>query len=576
MFHSRLMVRFLNIFKSLLLICLFIIIGSEFVSAQGYNTLVITEIMADPTPVARLPNAEYLELFNRSGKIISVKGWKLVTGSRSVILPDSIIGVNAFAVVCIANNVPSLSVYGKTIGVNALSLTNAGMSLALYNERNQLVFSISYLNQWWASDKRNGGFSLEMIDVNNPCGEMDNWSVSMDERGGTPGRKNSVDKENTDLLPPVVERVNILQSGELVVVFNERIDSANAVSGAVITLSGRNIVKRQLDVPSFRNLKLTLDSPLSNGNEYELNIRNISDCSGNLLRNSRHVVALPSAADSGDIVINEILFNPMPGGTDFVELYNKSAKYISLKGWTLSNIRDGVPDFSALITADDIIFPPFSCLALTLRQAILKEQYPTDRVRHFLDMPSFPAYSDTDGGALLRNEKLQIFDKLIYSDKMHHALISDAEGVSLERIDANKPATDWANWQSASFTTGYASPGYANAQKLPEKPEDFFAVEPEAFSPDNDGIDDHAVISFSQSAAGRIATLRIYSSSGNLVKNLTSNQLIGTTGDILWDGTDEQNKEVNTGYYLLLIDIFDISGKVQQYKRRIVVARKDR
>jgi len=538
--------------------------------------VVISEVMADPTPVTGLPNAEYIEIYNRSPKAISLKGWKLVTGSRSSVLPDTTLFPGAFAIICHKNNLNFLSTFGLCIGLNSFSLTNEKMILALYNQHNQLVYSITYLNKWWEPEKRNGGFSLEMVDINNPCGEKDNWLTSIDKSGGTPGRKNSIEISDKDANPPFVERVNILKSDELVVVFNKRMDSLNAVSGAVIEVSGRKIVRRQLELTIFHNLKLTLDSPLLKGQEYQLNIRNISDCSGNLLRESNHILALPSQADSGDIVINEILFNPREGGADFVELYNRSKKYISLKDWTLSNTKNDALNIFSIISITDVIMPPYSYLALTTDPAIITEQYPTDKSRNFLEMNSFPSYPNTEGNVILRDGGLKLFDTFAYSETMHHELILDVKGISLEKIDANKSSAHTSNWQSAAATSGYATPGYSNSQVKPEVTGDEFIVEPEAFTPDNDGRDDEAVIRYKQSFTGQVATLRVYDVSGRLIKNLVSNQLIGTSGDVHWNGKDEQGELVKTGYYLLLIDTFDISGNVQQYKKRIIVARKDR
>lgn len=556
----------------------FLIVGSfsKSVHSQGYNSVVISEIMADPAPVIGLPNAEYLEIYNRSSKAISVKGWKLVTGSRSLLLPDSTLLPDAFAIICHKNNLNFLSVYGMSIGLSSFSLTNKEMILALYNQHNQLVYSISYLNKWWESDKRNGGFSLEMADTNNPCGEMDNWLTSIDKSGGTPGRKNSIEMPNIDLSPPFVERVDILKSDELIVIFNKRMDSLNAVSGAVIEISGRKIARRQLELTTFHNLKLTLDSPLLKGQEYQLSIRNISDCSGNLLRESSHTLALPSQADSGDIVINEVLFNPREAGVDFVELYNRSKKYISLKDWTLSNTKNDVQNTFSTISVSDVIMAPYSCLALTTDPSIVREQYPTDKSRNFLEMNSFPSYPNTEGSVILRDAGLNMFDTFTYSETMHHELLLDVKGVSLEKINVNKSSANMSNWQSAAATIGYATPGYYNSQIKPETSDDVFIVEPEAFTPDNDGRDDEAIIRYKQSFAGQIASLRIYDVSGRLIKNLVRNQLIGTSGDIHWNGTDEQGELVKTGYYLLLIDTFNITGDVQQYKKRIIVARKDR
>ena len=543
--------------------------------AQEYNSVVISEIMADPTPIVGLPNVEYLELYNRSGKTISLKGWKLTTGTRSSVLPDSLLLPGAYIILCQRNNMALLSDYGKILGLNSLSLTNDGMSLELYNPGNQLVYAVSYLIKWWDSDKRNGGFSLEMADIESPCIEAGNWFTSINVRGGTPGKQNSLVKNIKDSQLPVVERVDVQDNGQLLVVFNKRMDSLNTVLGAVVNLEGRNIIKKQLHLPAFRTLRLTLDAPLLKGQHYSLSIQNAADCSGNLLRESLHRIGLPSPADSGDIVINEILFNPRDSGVDFVELYNKSSKFINLKNWAIGNVKtDGTSAFN-LITSADVLIAPYAYLALTIDVIVLKEQYPSSVKADFLELPSLPSFPNEEGGVILRSANSVLFDRFVYSEKMHHELLSDYNGVSLEKADPNVSSAVRSNWQSASSVTGYATPGFVNSQKTPEKQEDYFILKPEAFTPDNDGQDDFAILEFHQKLAGQIATIRIFSLSGNLVRNLLRNQLIGTAGEIKWDGTDESGQVVPTGYYLFLIDVFDVTGKTQQYKKRVVVARRE-
>jgi hypothetical protein len=68
-----------------------------------------------------------------------------------------------------------------------------------------------------------------------------------------------------------------------------------------------------------------------------LSLENGADCWGNT-QNLTCSFILPEQADSFDLVINEVLFNPLTGGEDFVELYNRSEKYINLKDYSLASI----------------------------------------------------------------------------------------------------------------------------------------------------------------------------------------------------------------------------------------------
>jgi hypothetical protein len=540
--------------------------------AQSFNDVVISEIMSDPSPPVGLPEVEYLELYNRTGSVISLKGWKLTMGSRTVPLPDSVIFPGAFSLLCHRNSAASLQIFGKVVGLSSFQLTNEGAVLALYNQKNQLVYSVSYTANWWLPEKRSGGYALELIDNQNPCGEKSNWAVSKDNRGGTPGAWNSVEGNNADITPPLIERADVPGANEIVLIFNERLDSTSAALSASIEIPGRKVLRRKLDLPAFHNLSLILDAPLLPGRQYEVRISNVSDCSGNILREAVVYVGIPLEADSGDVVINEILFNPRPDGVDFVEIYNRSTKYISLKGWNIGNLKNDKSDVLRVITNDIVSISPGNFLVLSIDPEVVKEQYPADVQRNFLSVSAMPAFPNEQGGVILQNANGLAMDRFLYSESMHHPLVHNPEGVSLEKIDPGKPSGEPGNWHSAAGVVGYATPGYANSQALNLLMPDDFVIEPEGLTPDKDGVDDVAEIKFTQNSAGRFATIRVFDTNGHLVKNLIQNQLLGTRGAIVWDGTDERSEVVKTGYYLILIETFDISGNKNQFRKKVVVA----
>ena len=277
--------------------------------AQGYNSVTITEIMADPTPVVGLPNAEYIEILNRTQQPISTKGWRLGTAP----LPDSVLAPGSYAILCARNSLPLLAQSGKVWGLSSFSLNNTGATLTLRNSKGSLVFSVAYKDTWWAPSRRNGGWALEMIDAANPCGEADNWRASTDPRGGTPNKPNSVAAPNPDRSQPVAERVEISGESQLTVYFNERLDSLASTQSGRYVLKGRDILKTTLETPGFRTAVLALAAPLLAGQRYELTVSNLTDCAGNRLKETTFVLGLPSKADSGDVILNVDTLRPAHG-----------------------------------------------------------------------------------------------------------------------------------------------------------------------------------------------------------------------------------------------------------------------
>ena len=73
------------------------------------------------------------------------------------------------------------------------SLSNSGGNIEIRNEEGRLISWTSYSDEWYENDYyRMGGWSLERIDPERFCGDDENWKVSADPAGGTPGRINTV------------------------------------------------------------------------------------------------------------------------------------------------------------------------------------------------------------------------------------------------------------------------------------------------------------------------------------------------------------------------------------------------
>ena len=544
-------------------------------SAQNFNDLIISEIMADPTPTKGLPEKEYLELYNRTDKAIDLNRFKLVYGTTSVIFPSFILQPKAYVLVTSRANEADFRPYGNVIGLSSFSLLNTGTTLTLRNSQNKTIFSVTYSDKWYEKDK-NQGFSLEMIDTNFPCIEDGNWTSSTATLQGTPAKENTVKATKPDLTPPSLSRFEITNSTNIKLIFSEKLDSLSAISSNAYVFD-KGLIIRQISVesPQNTNVNLVLNSALQENITYTLTAKNIADCSGNVLLSSQISLGNIKPADSGNVVLNEILFNPRTNGEDFVEIYNRTDKLISLKNWSLGNV-DGTGKVANLktIVTTDFILQPKQFLVLTRNAQLVRNQYFKSVKTNFLEMSSLPSFPDNEGSVVLLNDTKKVFDRFDYTDKNHHPLVDDKSGVSLEKINYNVASNQASNWQSAAAADGFATPGYANSQGIIDAQESMFKIEPEIFTPDGDGQNEVTNLIFQLDQNGYVATVQIFDINGNLVKKLADNQLFGVNNTIEWDGRNANNNVVSVGYYVLLVELFNPSGSKKQFKGKVVVGSK--
>src|SRR4051812_9003570 len=158
----------------------------------------------------------------------------------------------------------------------------------------------------------------------------------------------------------------------------------------------------------------------------------------------------------GDVVINEILFNPPGGGYDYVEGYNRSNKIINLENIVIAH-RNSTGDISGMkpVAKAPVLIPPGAYFVVTANEKWLRQHYSTGPAAVVCEVLSLPSFPDDEGTVVLLNKGDSIIDELTYSEKWHFPLLTDVSGVSLERIDYGAPAQNRNNWSSASSSAGF-------------------------------------------------------------------------------------------------------------------------
>jgi hypothetical protein len=149
---------------------------------------------------------------------------------------------------------------------------------------------------------------------------------------------------------------------------------------------------------------------------------------------------------------------------------------------------------------------------------------------------------------------------------MHFPLLVNTKGVSLERIDFNRASNDKTNWNSASENVGFATPAYQNSQYLQSDGGSGFSLMNPLFSPDNDGYNDVLTIHYALNENGKIGNIYIFDNKGRPIKHLMRNQPLTHEGAISWNGMNDDNEKAAIGIYLVYIELFDLSGKLNRYK----------
>lgn len=515
----------------------------------GWGDVVFNEIMADPEPAIRQVE-EYVELFNRSGFPVNMKGWALRVNDRSYAL-DASIPSKAFLL------------------LTGITLPNKGAVLTLHSRDGTRIHAVSYRIPWdgppWKAD---GGWSLESPDPELPCRVSFNWEYSADPGGGTPGWANSWQRTVEDVEAPVLLYCGHGDRGELLLNFSEPIQmrEQDVVSGpqdpgTILPGTGSLYMdpgQVQPDSARFVDplrqvIGLYFTDDFRELPSYQLHLPGISDCAGNWSAPQVVRAGAISKPLPGSVVLNEIMYDPMEGKAEYVELFLPGPQILDLKDLAIHPVEEGgSPDRPVPLSSHSRLVFPGQYLVLSPCVPQLEHSYGLGTSGRWVEIPDLPGLNNSSGGLYLTDRAGQVLDQAAYSDQMHMELLDDPRGVSLERISITRPGHDPGNWHSAASLVAYATPGERNSQSLQEEPsESLLEVSPEVFSPDNDGKEDLLRIALNTGGNDWLIGLVITDLQGKRIRELANNHLVGPSATYVWDGTGEDGSLLPMGFYVV-------------------------
>ena len=546
----------------------------------GELDLLINEFMADPTPQVGLPNAEYIELYNNATVSFQLSDYTIASGNTPVVLPSFILEPNQYVLLTSDEETANFDPFGDVLGLSSFpSLTNSGDEIVIQDLDGNIIHQIFYTQDWYQdAEKDDGGYSIELINPTEACKGAANYRASNNLGGGTPAVVNSVLSNAADQTPPDLINLFTLNPNALVLTFDEPLTDFGAEEVLNYKLTkGLALASASLQTDESKVL-LSLVDPMVVGEIYGLQYENIADCLGNSSSLSDTLFfALPELAQPGDLLINEILFNPVSGGVDFVEIYNPTDRVFNLADLEIAN-SDMAIDETEVIDIDFLLFPK-SYACFTEDKSDILERYEVEDPNTIFQT-NLPRFDDKSGNVTLltqNNNVPLIIDLFDYLESMHTGFISDRNGVSLERISFDSPTNEAVNWTSGAQSTGFATPGYKNSQSLINltvNQGELYDIVNSTFSPDQDGFKDFLQVNFKLDQTDYFATMVIYDSEGREIKKLLPYQTIAPSSSVVWDGTGTDDRVASMGIYILWIQMLTPDGEKREFKEPIVVARR--
>ncbi|WP_234567180.1 lamin tail domain-containing protein [Rhodohalobacter sp. 614A] len=208
------------------------------------------------------------------------------------------------------------------------------------------------------------------------------------------------------------------------------------------------------DFTNSETVRLTFDDSFSTSS-FEIIVNNLESLTNSwqIEDNSTFEFFRFDEYQDGDIVINEFMYNPPTGYPQYVELYNRSDRFLTLKDFELLR-AEGSTSIGGVITEFDQPIEPGEYLVITEDLELLEDVFGTGP---WFGMEDFPGFTQTvtDQVRLLDPDG-NLVERIEYDPS-----IWGGSDIALERKSLDAPANDQNNW-GESLAELLGTPGEDN------------------------------------------------------------------------------------------------------------------
>ena len=542
--------------------------------------LIINEIMYKPE--SGMP--EFIELFNKSERFLSIDGWVLETGSSKITLTggNGVIRPQGFFVLG-ESHIAGLEY--QMAADRFPSLRNNGDTIVLRDFEAIPIDSLSYLPEWGGNET---SISLERVDPYSLSTDPANWKSSISDQGSTPGTQNSVFEIDTTP-PSLLFALWDTAASRIEARFSEFVNPGDETRFSI----NNTVTGQPQPDPKNRSILYLNDISFNEQTEQILSAEKISDFQGNV--NERTTIPVARYPGPADLAINEIMFDPirdnfdnLPNQSEYIEIINRKNYTVSVEGILLHDRPDenGEVRIMEPVTTVNKFIPPKSFLLLYPDEsgkgfsesglAVFFSIDPQKEKKAIRFNRSTLGLTLSGRAVFLANNQLETIDMVEYSGGWHNPNLPDSKGISLERINPELDGNDASNWGSSASETG-GTPLGANTlfqDNTEEKPVTGISFDPNPFSPDGDGNNDTLFINYMLDQPDYMIRVRIFDRYGRLIRNLAEKPSAGFEGTLLWDGYRDNGERNRIGVYIVYFEAFNsATGGDKVFKELAVLAR---
>ncbi|GIV54515.1 MAG: hypothetical protein KatS3mg039_1033 [Candidatus Kapaibacterium sp.] len=523
-------------------------------------------------PVPPTGEPEWVELFNRSDTAVDLSGFYIYDRTSRASLAGVQIRPRGFAILTrdtddlkLLRRIPPIARLYQ-VALPTLNNTTENVFLAT---RDTLVMDSVYYDMRWGIRGR----TLERIDPFQPGHVRENIGVCIAPDSATCGYDNSLSlvERDAQLRSVAVDSAQVIRI-ELV---NRGRTAFERISIRLQARHGRNPswselgqwVAEYLPPSATSNLAIPLTElagtvALRPG-QYVLRafLENTDERAWNdTASTSMFLPFLP-----GSIGINEIMFDPTDGKSEYVELVNRSGDTVELGDLLLG---DGIPPQSSLpavslaageyavVALDTGIWNTFPEIRGDPRGIILKASW---------------TLSNSGDVIRLANPDGRIIDSVHYLPSWHFWGLRITKGRALEKLQPSLPSDDPRSWSSSTDPRG-GTPAKPNSILASAERDTRLSASPNPFSPTStDARLQQTTITYRLPWQSARITLRIFDASGIPIRELANGQYSAAEGALLWDGRNNAGFAVGAGAYVLLLEASDALSRESIREQLVIV-----